>query len=170
MKRYAILLSLITMGYILGWTASVLRFGLPPLGFDRRPPRHEGPHGMFEGIGLNDDQKEAIRKIRAEEEDERQVLRERMDKTRREFEKLLDSSKDRELLQDAFNRMLEQKNAMEQAHFNSMMKVHQVLTLEQIKKLGEQRPKRGPGGRGPGRGPGGPGRPGHDHGPPHREP
>lgn len=159
MKRYAIFLSLIAFGYILGWTGSVLRFGLSPFAMHRGPPDHR-PEAMFEGIGLNADQKEAIRKIRAEEKDQKQAQREKNEAARREFEKTLDSSQDITVLQAAFERMIESKIATERAHFASMMKVHQILTLEQIQKLSEKRPRRGRGGPGGLGSPGGLGGPG----------
>lgn len=148
MKRYALFLSLIAFGYILGWSASVLRFGLPPLGFDRGGPRFRGHERMFEDLGLNDDQKAAIRKIRAESAGDRAAMREKMEDARREFERTLDTTQDQVVLQAAFQKMLQQKNALEVAHFHQMMKIHQVLTPEQIKKLGEKRPRFGRGGPG----------------------
>ncbi len=149
MKRYALFLSFIAFGYILGWVGSVWRFGLPPLGLRHGPHEPHGPDRMFEGIGLNDEQRAAIRKIRTEEKAERDTLKAQLDESRRAFETALATTQDKALLQTAFEKMLASKNAMEQAHFQSMMKVHEVLTLDQIQKLGEKRPPRKPHREGP---------------------
>lgn len=118
---------------------------------------------MFANLDLSEEQRVQIQKIRAAGDQQRRMQHEKLREARRDFEEALDTSKDIPRLTEKFTVMSNLKAEMERTHFANMMQIHQILTLEQIKKLAAERPKggRGRGGPfGPGPGPGGPFGPG----------
>lgn len=164
MRQTLKIITFVTFGYALGWAGSVWRYGLPAWGRHHGPPR---PGAMFDELGLSSEQSAQIQTIREGRKQKFEAWEEKLQSARRSFEETLDGSKDIPLLREKFAAMSQIKDEMEKEHFESMLAIHQVLTLEQIKELGAKRPKGprhgGPFGRGPfdGPPPGGP-----HHGPP----
>lgn len=128
-----VLLSLLGVGFALGWVASVARYGL------RIGPRH-GPPGppppeVWAKVGLSPDQKEALDRIHEEGREKREALFEAERKVRREFERLMDSTKEPQALRGGYRALLDAKRALEWDHFETMLEVNGVLSLEQIRRL-----------------------------------
>jgi Spy/CpxP family protein refolding chaperone len=146
MKRFSIIFSILMAGYILGWLSSVLRFDLSPFALDPPSRSSKGLGPRFEGLGLTPDQEAAIRAIRREQSAAMETRRRELGEARQTFEALVDSTKDQAQLDAAFQNLLDRKMAMERAHFERMIKIHSILTPEQIKELRERRPRWGPGG------------------------
>ncbi len=150
MRRVAFLrgASLLALGFGLGWAASALRFG-PPTRPDRRAPPPLPDVEAFSSLGLDPGQLDRIEAITSEGRERERELAATLESARRDLEEAVDSSQDIPSLRTKYDAVIAAKNALERNHFETMMQIHAVLTMDQIRALRRRRP-RGPPRRPPG--------------------
>ncbi len=138
MKKTLYGLSILFLGIAIGFALAVILAPKPPKTGPGRPSLDDFQKQM----SLS---KEQVRKIRTYERNARSEIDRSttaLRKTEELFQKAVIAKRDDQDLKKIFEDLLQKKNDVERVHFQVMLKVHQQLSPEQIKKLGELRSRR----------------------------
>ncbi len=141
MKTKIRLLTFFFIGCTVGWVASSIYF--KEVSERRFPsPMERPPKGSpFEQLNLDDEIKSKIDSIHRGGRRQFMHLDAKVRSSKKEFDELLSQTKDQKKLKEAFSKFINAKAEIEWGHFKHMQEIHSLLSIEQIKKLQEGRPK-----------------------------
>lgn len=133
-KKHLHIVSLLMVGFVMGWISSSLRPNMKP----KRPSRIEN----FKKIGLSKEKLSIVTDLVEKAEVRRKNLNSILKEKRTYFDKIVEKTKDEKEIRTAFFDFTQFRNELDQERFEVMLKVHRHLTLEQITKLRSLRPPR----------------------------
>jgi hypothetical protein len=144
--KWISLVSVLIVGFSIGWIASVARYGidikLPLLG-----PPPGGPPPLNASImreaKLSEEQIEIILSIQDSGKKKIEERIAQLERTKEAFEKLVTETQDQDALKKLFHNLMDAKRLVDEAHFEVGMQIQTKLTLEQNKALREQMMKSG---------------------------
>lgn len=142
-KKILNLLTTLFIGFSLGWIGSTWRFGGDGFrgdGDHRRPPH---PSEQFAKLGVSPDTLNQLESIHHAGRREHEELRYEIEMSKREFDKLSETSKNEAQITEAFENFIQKRNELERVRLKTMLKVHSLLTPEQIRKLRSMGPPPG---------------------------